>query len=68
MAHNAEAGGVLRSVQLTYWQRIPVPLQLKLSHGWHVAKAGYAVPPPPPPGPETRALIAERRAHMSPSD
>lgn len=80
MAHNAEAGGsgvggTLRSLQLTYdeadvlyWQRIPVPLQFKLPHGWHLSNAGYAVPSPPPPGPETRALIAERRAHMAPAE
>ncbi|KAK1631432.1 hypothetical protein QYE76_005747 [Lolium multiflorum] len=79
MAHNAEAGGNsggggLRSLQLTYneadimyWQRIPMPLQFNLPHGWHLSNARYAVPPPPP-GLETRALIAERRAHMSPAD
>jgi hypothetical protein len=58
MAHNAKADGrrsALRSLQLTYieanvlyWQRIPVPLQFKLPHGWHLSNATYAVPPPPP--------------------
>jgi hypothetical protein len=80
MAHNAEAGGSggggeLRSLQLTYdeadilyWQRIPVSLQFRLLHGWHLSNAGCAVPPPPPAGPETHARIAEWRAHMSPAD
>jgi hypothetical protein len=71
MAHNAETdGSSLRSLQLSldeadvlYWQCILVPLQYKLSHGWHLHNAGYAVPPPPRP--EMRALIAERRSHMT---
>jgi hypothetical protein len=54
MTHNAEAGGSggrgrLRSLQLSYdeadvlsWQHIPVPLQFKLPHGWHLSNAGYA--------------------------
>lgn len=58
MAHNDQAGGsgggMLRSMQLTfdeadvlYWHRIPVPVQYKLPHGWHVSNDGFAVPPPP---------------------
>jgi hypothetical protein len=44
-----------------------VPLQFKLSHGWNLSNASYTVPPPPP-RPKTCALIAERRAHMSPAN
>ena len=82
MANNDEAGGsgyggglLLQSLQLTYdeadilyWQRIPMPLHFKLPHGWHLSNAGYAVPPQPPPGAETRALIDERCAHMTPAE
>jgi hypothetical protein len=42
-----------------------VSLQFKLPQGWHVSNAGYIVPPP---GSETRALIAERHAHMTPAE
>jgi hypothetical protein len=74
MAHNVEADGSgLRSLQpsldeadVLYWRRILVSLQYKLPHGWHLHNAGYAVPPPPRP--EMRALIAERRAHMTPAE
>ena len=78
MAHNYEAGGSgtgeQRSRQLSldeadvfFWQRIPVPLEFKLPHGWHLSHAGYAVPPPPN-GAEMRSLIEERRARMSPAE
>jgi hypothetical protein len=74
MAHNTEVGGSggLRSLQLSYdeadilyWQRIPAPLQFKLSHGWHLSNAGYVMPSA---GTEMRALIAERQAHMTPAE
>ena len=75
MAHNYEAGGSgtgeQRSRQLSldeadvfFWQRISVPLEFKLPHGWHLSHAGYAVPPPPT-GAELRSHIDERRAHVS---
>jgi hypothetical protein len=77
MAHNDEVGGsggsMLRSMQLTYnevdvlyWQRIRVPVQYNLPHGWHVSNTVFTVPPPPPAGPEMRALINERRKRMTP--
>jgi hypothetical protein len=74
MAYNDEAcSSGLPSLQLSlheadvlYWQLIPVPLQFKLPHCWHLSNAGYVVPPPP--GPEMRALIAERRSHMMPTE
>jgi hypothetical protein len=58
MVHNAEA-------DVLYWQHIPVLLQFKLPHGWHLSNIGYAVPSP---GPEMRALIIERRSHMTPAE
>jgi hypothetical protein len=78
MAHNDEAGGsdddVLRSLQLSldepdvlYWQRIPMPVQFKLPHGWHISNAGFAVPPSPPAGPHVQALARERRNQMMPA-
>jgi hypothetical protein len=35
-----------------------------LSHGWHISKAGFVVPPA---GPELRALITERQKKMTPT-
>jgi hypothetical protein len=78
MAHNAEAGdnggSALWSLQLTYdeanvmyRQRIPVSLQFKPPHGWHMSNAGYTAPPTPA-GPEAHTLIAERWVHTSPTD
>jgi hypothetical protein len=71
MAHNVKAGGNgLWSLQLSLdeadvlsWQCIPVPLEFKLPHGWHLSNVSYAVPPPL--GPEMCALIDERRPHMT---
>jgi hypothetical protein len=67
MTHNGEAGG--SGLQLMYWQSIPVPLQFKLPHGWHLSNTGYVEPSLPLVlGPKRRALIAKRRAHMSPAE
>jgi hypothetical protein len=57
------------SLQLTYdkedvlyWQRIPVPAQYKLPHGWQIFNAVFAVPPA---GPQLCALITERWKQMT---
>ena len=47
-----------------YLHRIPVPLEFKLPHGWHLSHVGFAVPLPPA-GLELRSLIEQRRPHMS---
>jgi hypothetical protein len=50
-----------------YSTGIPVPMEYRLPHDWHLSAAGYAVPPPPPDKHELHLLIEVRRAHMPPA-
>jgi hypothetical protein len=43
----------LDETDVLYWHRIPVPVQYKLLHDWHIFNAGFALPPSPPAGPQT---------------
>jgi hypothetical protein len=45
----------LDEANILYWLRIPVLLQFKLAHRWHLSNVGYVVTPPPL-GAEMRAL------------
>jgi hypothetical protein len=54
----------IEEADVLYRHHIPVPMEYRLTHVWHMSVADYAVPPPAPDGPELRSLIEEWQLQM----
>jgi hypothetical protein len=56
----------LDETDVLYRHDIPVLMEYRLPHGWHMSAAGYVVLPPSLDGRELRSIIEEQRMQMTP--